>query len=40
MKYFNRSDYIKNAIMKQFPDTSEGLCDTISDKYIDSIFNM
>ena len=39
MKYFNRSDYIKKAILKQFPDTQDALADTISDKYIDMLFN-
>lgn len=39
MKYFNRSDYIKKAISKNFPDTSDDLLDTIADKYIDNLFN-
>ena len=39
MKYFNRSDYIKKAISKNFPDTSDALLDTIADKYIDNLFN-
>ena len=39
MKYFNRSDYIKKAISKNFPDTNDDLLDTIADKYIDNLFN-
>lgn len=38
MKYFNRSDYIKSAILKQFPETEDNLADTVADKYIDSLF--
>lgn len=33
MKYFNRSDYIKSAILKQFPETEDNLADTVADKY-------
>lgn len=39
MKYFNRSDYIKKAIKKNFPSTNDNLSDTIADKYIDNLFN-
>ena len=39
MKYFNRSDYIKNAIKNKFPDTDDNLADTIADKYIETLFN-
>lgn len=38
MKYFNRSDYIKSAILKQFPETEDNLADTVADKYIDTLF--
>lgn len=38
MKYFNRSDYIKSAILKQFPETEDNLADTVADKYIDALF--
>lgn len=38
MKYFNRSDYIKSAILKQFPETADNLADTVADKYIDTLF--
>lgn len=38
MKYFNRSDYIKSAILKQFPETDDNLADTVADKYIDTLF--
>lgn len=38
MKYFNRSDYIKSAILKQFPETEDNLADTAADKYIDTLF--
>ena len=38
MKYFNRSDYIKSAILKQFPQTEDNLADTVADKYIDTLF--
>lgn len=38
MKYFNRSDYIKSAILKQFPETEDNLADTVTDKYIDALF--
>ena len=38
MKYFNRSDYIKSAILKQFPETEDSLADTVADKYIDTLF--
>lgn len=39
MKYFNRSDYIKKAIRKNFPNINDDLSDTIADKYIDNLFN-
>lgn len=38
MKYFNRSDYIKSAVLKQFPETEDNLADTVADKYIDTLF--
>lgn len=38
MKYFNRSDYIKSALLKQFPETEDNLADTVADKYIDTLF--
>lgn len=38
MKYFSRSDYIKSAILKQFPETEDNLADTVADKYIDALF--
>lgn len=38
MKYFNRSDYIKSAILKQFPETEDNLADTVADRYIDTLF--
>ena len=38
MKYFNGSDYIKSAILKQFPETEDNLADTVADKYIDTLF--
>ena len=38
MKYFNRSNYIKSAILKQFPETEDNLADTVADKYIDTLF--
>ena len=38
MKYFNRSDYIKSSILKQFPETEDNLADTVADKYIDTLF--
>ena len=38
MKYFNRSDYIKSAILKQFPETEDNLADTVAEKYIDTLF--
>lgn len=39
MKYFNRSDYIKKAIGRNFPEINDELADTIADKYIDSLFS-
>lgn len=39
MKYFNRSEYIKKAIQKQFPETNDNLAEKITDKYIDELFD-
>lgn len=39
MKYFNRSEYIKNQIKEEFSDIDEETCERITDKYIEDLFS-
>ena len=38
MKYFNRSEYIKNALKEEFTDMDDTIIDFINDKYIEKLF--
>ena len=39
MKYFSRSSYVKDQISSNFPDCQEELKESISDLYIENLFN-
>lgn len=39
MKYFSRSSYVKDQISSNFPDCQEELKESISDSYIEKLFN-
>lgn len=39
MKYFSRSEYIGNAIRKQFEDADDKLVESITDSYIEKLFS-
>ncbi|MGN0328769.1 MAG: hypothetical protein ACI4D4_07290 [Lachnospira sp.] len=38
MKYFNRSEYVKNAITEEFDEIDDRLADSITDTYLEEIF--
>lgn len=38
MKYFNRSEFIKNAITKEFPNLDTAIVDFINDQYLEQLF--
>lgn len=39
MKYFNRADYIKSSINEKFPEANTNLVESITDEYIEQLFN-
>lgn len=38
MKYFNRSEYIKKVLQEQFPDYRSEIIETVTDHYIETLF--
>lgn len=38
MKYFNRSEFVKNAITKEFPNLDTATVDFINDQYLEQLF--
>lgn len=40
MKYFNRSEYLKNAVKNNFSNIDDNIIEEITDSYIDEIFSV